>query len=119
MLLQHIDCMRETCSVELQQTQGKLQAAEVRLKAAHDQTAAMVLVQQAAHKKCTELEQQARKMQVSPLVRCLQSCGSKTCCGEGSCHGWKPRHGDHFPVSVLTHTHTRRHSESQVSHITV
>ena len=59
MLLQHIDCMRETCSVELQQTQGKLQAAEVRLKAAHDQTAAMLLVQQAAHKKCTELGQQA------------------------------------------------------------
>ena len=82
MLLQQIDCVRETCSGELQQTQGKLQVAEVRLKAAHDQTAAMVLVQQAAHKKCTELKQQARKMQVSPLTRCLQSCGRNTCCGE-------------------------------------
>ena len=74
-LSQQAECTRENHSVELQQTEGKLQAAEVQLRVAHGQTAAMVLVQQAAHRKCTELEQQIRKMQVSYLTRCLQSCG--------------------------------------------
>ena len=76
MLSQQADCTRETCSVELQQTQGKVQAAEVQLKAAHDQTAAMVLVQQAAHKKCAELEQQIKELHVSPFTRFLQYRGS-------------------------------------------
>ena len=82
MLSQQAECTRENHSVELQQTQGKLQAAEVQLKAAQYQAAAMVLVQQAAQKKCSELKQQIRKMQVSPLTRCLQPCRINACPGE-------------------------------------
>ena len=71
MLRQQANCTRETCSVAVQQTQGKVRAAEAQLRAACHQTAAMVLVQQAAHKKCRDLEQQIRKMQVGPLTGCL------------------------------------------------
>ena len=65
--------------MELQQTQGKLQAVEVQLEAAHHQAAAMLLVQQGAHKKCTELEQHIEMMHVSSLTRRLQSCQNHIC----------------------------------------